>query len=150
MLLGHATTATDGTFTATVPAGPSRTIELAYRAFANNTNYTAQAKLTESVSAEITLRATPKHVKHTGTVTLTGQVLGDIPQGGVNVVLEVWYRRRWVTMHAPRTQGNGRFTLRYQFQNATGKFPFRVKILGPRPAFPYQSSYSNQTRVDVS
>ena len=100
-LITHATTGANGTFTVTVPAGPSRVIELAYRAFANATTYAAQARLTESVSAEVLLHINSKHTRPTGTITLSGRVAGPIPAGGVNLELEVFYHGHWVAFHAP-------------------------------------------------
>lgn len=146
-LIAHATTAADGTFAVTVPPGPSRVIELAYRAFANAAAYAAQARLTESVSAEVLLHINSKHTRPTGTITLTGRVLGPIPAGGVNLGLEVWYHGHWVAFHAPNTRPDGRFTLHYQFQGATGRFPFRVKALSGQKGFPYRSGHSSAVTV---
>ncbi|HEY7932438.1 MAG TPA: hypothetical protein VID48_01320 [Solirubrobacteraceae bacterium] len=147
--IGHATTSTAGAFAARIPPGPSRVIELAYRAFANNSTYAAEAKVSESVSAGATLHATPRHPGSSGTVTLTGRVLGAVPPSGVNLALEVFYRGQWVVMNASHTLSDGRFTLRYQFQHAAGKFPFRVKTLGGQRAFPYDAGYSQTISVIV-
>jgi hypothetical protein len=143
----HVSTGANGAFDASIPAGPSRTITLAYRAFANNAKYAAVAELNESVAAAITLSITPKLVEPSGTITIAGQVLGLIPPIGVKLALEVFYHGRWITMHAPRTRSDGRFTLRYQFQHAKGEFPFRVKVVSDQTGFAYQGAYSN--RVDV-
>jgi hypothetical protein len=83
-----------------------------------------------------------------GRDVLPGPALGDVPRDGLSVALEVWYRGQWVTMHAPRTRSDGRFTLRYQFQDAIGKFPFRVKALAGQLWFPYRAGYS--PIIDVS
>ena len=137
-----ATTGPGGAFLARVPAGPSRVIELDYRAFANASTYAAQAKITESVSAGIVLHVTPRQTGPTGTVVLSGQVQGPIPAGGVNLEIEVFYHGRWVAFHAPHTQPNGQFALRYKFQGAAGRFPFRVKALGGQNRFPYRTGCS--------
>jgi hypothetical protein len=144
----HVSTGANGAFQANIPAGPSRTITFAYRAFANESNYAAVAKINESVAAAITLSITPKRVERSGTITITGQVLGFIPPSGVKLALEVFYHGRWVSMPATRTRSDGRFRLRYQFQHATGTFPFRIKVVGGQAGFPY-SPGSGSNRVDV-
>jgi hypothetical protein len=146
-VIAHVTTGTGGVFTAQVPAGSSRTITFAYRAFANEPNYAAVAKINESVAAAITLSITPKRVERSGTITITGQVLGFIPPRGVKLALEVFFHGRWVSMPATRTRSDGRFRLRYQFQHAKGIFPFRVRALSDDVAFPYSAGTSR--RVDV-
>ena len=40
-VIGHAKTRANGTFTASVPGGPNRTIEIAYRAFSTDASYAA-------------------------------------------------------------------------------------------------------------
>ena len=42
-VIGHASTSANGTFTASVPGGPTRTIEIAYRAFSTDESYAAVA-----------------------------------------------------------------------------------------------------------
>lgn len=145
--IARATTGPGGRFVAKVPAGPSRVIELDYRAFANAPTYAAQAKITESVSAGIVLHVTPRRTSPTGTVVLSGQVHGPIPAGGVNLEIEVWYQGHWVAFHAPHTRADGRFSFRYQFQGATGRFPFRVRALASQNGFAYRAGYSNRVEV---
>jgi hypothetical protein len=144
--IARATTGPGGAFLAKVPAGPSRVIELDYRAFASASTYAAQAKITESVSAGIALHVTPRRTGTTGTVVLRGQVQGPIPAGGVNLEIEVWYHSRWVAFHAPHTRADGRFSLRYEFQGTTGRFPFRVKALTEN-GFPYRTGHSRGVKV---
>jgi hypothetical protein len=50
-----------GTFSYNVPAGPSRTIDVAYRAFSTNTTYAAQTTVTEFVGAGVRLQITQRH-----------------------------------------------------------------------------------------
>jgi hypothetical protein len=104
--------------------------------------YAAQAKVIESVSAGVLLHVSSRHTGPTGTITLTGRVLGPILADGVSLELEVWYYGHWVAFHAPHTRPDGRFTLKYQFQGATGRFPFRVKALSGQNGFPYRTGFS--------
>jgi hypothetical protein len=122
-LITHATTGANGMFTVTIPAGPSRVIELAYRAFANATVYAAQARLTESVSAGVLLHINSKQTRPTGTITLSGRVAGAIPAGGVNLprplgcVPRPTHGPRW-PLHAPLPVPGGHRTIPVQGQGA--------------------------------
>ncbi len=127
-LIGHAQTSATGTFLASVPAGPSRTIEVGYRAFSSDAAYAATATITESVAAGVRLSVTPQRTGSEGTVTLTGRVLGPVPPQGVSVDLLVHYRGHWEPFRTPRTDAAGRFTVVYQFEGALGRFPFRAEV----------------------
>lgn len=147
-LIGHARTKTDGTFVAAVPAGPSRTIELGYRAFSADSGYAASARLHESVRAGVRLTVNPRRTGSEGTITLTGKVLGPIPPQGVVVELLVHYRGRWEPFRDPRTGERGRFHVVYQFQGGIGRFPFRALVFGNQGGFPFVPGESRT--VDVT
>lgn len=127
-VIGHAKTAANGTFLAKVPGGPSRTIEVAYRAFSTDTSYTVAARIAEQVQAGIQLHVSPRTTGSEGTITLTGRVLGPVPRQGVSVNLLVHYRGQWEPFRTPRTDAAGRFTVVYQFEGALGRFPFRAEV----------------------
>jgi hypothetical protein len=127
-VIGHAKTAANGTFLAKVRGGPSRTIEVAYRAFSTDTSYTVMARIAEQVQAGIQLRVSPRTTGSEGTITLTGRVLGPVPRQGVSVNLLVHYRGQWEPFRTPRTDAAGRFTVVYQFEGALGRFPFRAEV----------------------
>jgi hypothetical protein len=146
-LLGQVTTAADGTFSANVAAGPSRRLVIGYRAFTGAGPYSAQAVLTETVSAAVTLRVTPRRTGPGGTITLSGRVAGPLPARGVVVELLVHYRGAWEPFRDPRTSAGGRFSVRYRFEGALGRFPFRAKVLGEQSGFPYATGLSRV--VDV-
>jgi hypothetical protein len=75
-LVGSAITRPDGTFTALVPAGPSRLVDLAYRSPSGAGGYVAQTEVLENVTAGLRLRITPRRTTPTGTVRFEGRVLG--------------------------------------------------------------------------
>jgi 5-hydroxyisourate hydrolase-like protein (transthyretin family) len=145
--IGHAVTAPNGRLVAHIPAGPSRTIDVAYRAYADAPAYAAQTETTETVSAGLHLTITPGQTRPTGTITLHGHVLGQIPHTGVVVEVLVYYHGCWEPIRTPRTDSNGHFTLRYQFQRAYGRFPFALRIRYGQIGFPYSGGWSR--RVDV-
>jgi hypothetical protein len=112
-LIGRARTGANGTFVASVPAGPSRMVEIGYRAFSGDVDYSARAKLVESVDAGVQLRVSPRRTGAEGTIALSGRVLGPIPPQGVVVELLVHYRGRWEPFRDPRTDSCERFRVVY-------------------------------------
>ena len=61
-VLTRAMSAVDGAFAARVPAGPSREIRVAYRAFTLDARDTASALVAEQVSARVVLHITPRRI----------------------------------------------------------------------------------------
>jgi hypothetical protein len=147
-LLTHTTTSSDGTFSVRVPAGPSRVIEIAYRAFSGDTTYAAVARIAETVEAGVRLSVTPTRTGPEGTIVLSGTVEGAIPPQGAIVDLLVHYRGRWEPFRTPRTNVRGRFRVVYQFEGGVGRFPFRAEVPGGQAGFPFGSGDSRV--VDVS
>ena len=145
-VIAHAQSDAKGAFAATVPAGPSRRVTIAYRPYTGG-RYAAQATVQENVTAAITLSVGPRRTAPGGTITLSGRVAGPLPARGVVVELLVHYRGAWVPFRDPRTSASGRFSVRYHFEGATGRFPFRAQVLGEQGGFPYQSGRSRT--VDV-
>jgi hypothetical protein len=147
-LIGRIRTNATGSFSTVVPPGPSRLIVLAYRAFSGDSGYAARAQVRESVSAGVQLSVSPRRASSTGTITLSGRVVGPIPSQGVIVGLLVHYRGHWEPFRTPRTDGNGRFSVIYQFQGSVGRFAFRAEVFGGQSGLPYTTGTS--TPVDVS
>jgi len=147
-LIAQLRTAGDGSFASNLPAGPSRTIEVAYRAFSTDSSYAARATLEESVGAGVALKVSPRRTNPTGMIVLSGRVAGPIPRRGVVVELLVHYLGRWEPFRTPRTDSNGHFSVAYQFQGSVGRFPFRAEVLGGQSGFPYGQGASRA--VDVA
>ncbi|HTU79151.1 MAG TPA: hypothetical protein VMF09_10370 [Solirubrobacteraceae bacterium] len=147
-VIAHARTSSNGTFATTAPGGPTRTIEVAYRAFSTEANYAALATIQESVSAGVRLNVAPRRTSPEGTITLSGRVLGPVPAQGVVVELLVHYRDHWEPFRDPRTDSHGRFHVVYQFQGGVGRFPFRALVFGNQSGFPFIHGESGA--VDVT
>jgi hypothetical protein len=147
-VIAHAKTRANGTFAAIAPGGPTRTIEVAYRAFSTDASYAALAKVQESVSAGLRLNITPRRTSPEGTITLSGRVFGPVPPQGVVVELLVHYRGRWEPFRDPRTDSRGRFQVVYQFQGGVGRLPFRALVFGGQTEFPFVHGESRS--VDVT
>jgi hypothetical protein len=149
-VIGHAhTDRNGGTFATVVPGGPSRTIEVAYRAFSTDAGYAAVAKIAERVGAGVQLHVSPPRTGSEGTISLTGRVLGPVPRQGVSVNLLVHYRGQWEPFRTPRTDAAGRFTVVYQFEGATGRFPFRAEVPPSQADFAFGRGLSKVVDVDT-
>jgi 5-hydroxyisourate hydrolase-like protein (transthyretin family) len=150
VVIGHGKTRANGTFAAAVPGGPSRTIQIAYRAFSTDASYAAATKIAEAVGAGVTLSVNPRSTGSEGTITLSGHVLGPIPAQGVAVELLVHYRGRWEPFRVPQTDSRGRFYVVYQFQGGIGHFPFLALVLGGQTGFPFAHGESRAVYVTTS
>ena len=149
-LLTHTTTGATGTFSTHVPGGPSRLIEIAYRAFSSDAAYTAIVRIKENVQAGVRLNITPTHTGPEGNIELSGTVAGPIPPQGVIVELRVRYRGRWEPFRTPRTKRHGHFSVPYQFQDALGRFPFRAQVPAGQAGFPFAAGESRVIDVHTS
>jgi hypothetical protein len=147
LVIGRASTNSSGAFTLEIPAGPSRLVQVLYRAFSADAGYAAQATVHEAVGAGVRLEIAPRYVSSTGTIVLSGRVLGSVPSQGLVVEMLVHYRGRWEPFRDPRTDAAGHFQVVYQFEGGTGRFPFRAEILGGQAGFPY--SHGESGAVDV-
>jgi hypothetical protein len=149
-LIRHTKTSTSGTFTVAVPAGPSRRIEVAYRAYSGDPTYAATSTVAESVGAGAQLHVSTRYTSPKGPITLSGRVSGPVPPHGTIVEVLVHYRGAWQPIRTPRTNSHGAFKIRYQFHNAHGRFPFRIEIPAGQASFPYATGYSNTVNVTTS
>ena len=149
-LITRTKTRSDGTFSVQVPAGPSRLIEIAYRAFSSDASYATVAGIKETVDAGVRLRVSPTHTGPEGTIVLSGTVEGPIPPQGAIVDLLVHYRDRWEPFRTPRTNAHGRFRVVYQFEGGVGRFPFRAEVPGGQAGFPFGGGESRMVDVSTS
>jgi hypothetical protein len=149
-VITHARTRVDGSFAVAVPAGPSRVVVLAYRAFSGDAGYAVQATIRETVGAGVQLNVTPRRTSSTGMIILTGRVQGPIPPQGTILDLLVHYRGHWEPFRTPRTDSSGRFQVIYQFEGGQGHFPFRAEVPAGQAGFPFTDGYSNTVDVTTS
>jgi hypothetical protein len=146
-VIGHGSTAANGTFSVHVPPGASRLILIDYRAFSTDAAYTAEAGVKETVTAGVLLQINHRRTTPRGQIVLSGKVQGPIPAQGVVVEMLVHYRGHWEPFRDPRTSRSGRFRMTYEFEGAVGRFPFRAEVLGGQAGFPYASGDSAPVSV---
>jgi hypothetical protein len=147
-------TRADGSFAYAVAPGPSRRIEVSYRATAQS----ASASVTASVvvTPQISLAITPTHTTNDHTITFRGRVSGgDEPHGGLPLELEYREGAQWMiyqVVHAdPR---DGSFVYRYTFRRTTQSITYTFRFAIPSSGvdgYPYQPAVSppRSVRVDA-
>jgi hypothetical protein len=147
---GGVTTGADGRFQFPVPAGSSRVLRLAYRAYKGDDAFVTRSTATLNVRARISVRG-PKRVRSRGTAKFSGRLVGrPFPPRGVTLDLQIYQPGvGWRVFGTTRTRKSGTFTVRYHFQRATrGRFTFRIR-LRPNDAYPYSRGVSRRMRVRV-
>jgi hypothetical protein len=147
-----ATTNLLGQFRFQVPAGPSRTISFAYRAFADDPRAAAVARVHLSVLPRIRLRIRPRRTFDGGTITWRGRVSGGpYPRGGVTLLVEVREGRRWQPFDEIVARG-GWFAYRYTFLRTTEPTSYRFRVALPANGaggYDYVPAGSNAITVHV-
>jgi len=112
-----ATTAANGSWSARLPAGPSRLVE-AYYAGASTLEPSLSAQVHVVVPAKVKLLSIfPPRVAWGGTVRIVGQLVGGyLPPGGALVRLRIGYGSAYSTYGVQEhVTGNGRFSTTYTF-----------------------------------
>jgi hypothetical protein len=149
-----ATTAADGTWTAELPAGPSRIVEAAYTGSAT-TEATVSGEVKVIVRSKIRLKSvTPNRVAWGQSVKIKGKLFGGyLPAGGVNVRLRIGIGDAKATYGVQEhVAGGGRFTTIYTFGAGEAqihrRYWFQIATL-PSGNYPYAPSSSNRIYVRV-
>ena len=158
--LGHftqaavATTAANGSWSARLPAGPSRLVE-AYYAGAATFEPSVSAQVHEVVPAKVKLLSIfPPRVAWAGTVRIVGQLVGGyLPPGGALVRLRIGSGSSYSTYGVQEhVTGNGRFSTTYTFgagqASSFQRFWFQLASL-PMGSYPFSPSDSGKRYVLV-
>jgi hypothetical protein len=147
------TTAADGSWTATLPPGPSRVIRAVTGGTA--TILPSSGQVTTIVPAKVKLlRIWPRRVPWGGTVHLVGQLVGGyLPPDGALVRLRIGIGSARLTYGIrEHVSGNGRFTTTYRFglgdPSVFQAFWFQIASL-PMGNYPYAPADSRRVTVVV-
>ena len=147
------TTRADGSWTATLPAGPSQVI----RAVTNGTStiLPSSGQVTTVVPADVRLlKVWPRHVPWGGTVHLVGQLIGGyLPPGGALVRLRIGYGSSYNTYGVQEhVTGDGRFSTVATFgprdPSIHRTYWFQIASL-PMGNYPYAPAASQRVPVIV-
>ena len=147
------TTGPDGSWTATLPPGPSRIIEAAYAGSPTILPATGSATVITPAKIEIT-RVTPDHTPWDRTVRITGRVLGGyIPASSKLLRLDlgiVGIPGLSKIQGIPNVSPDGTFTTTYKFARYQGVVRFWLQVSSLREAdFPFSPARSKRWIVTV-
>jgi hypothetical protein len=135
----------NGRFTYVAPAGPSRVIRFAYRSYSGDTSFADTTDVQLLVAAGVTIRATPRLVHNRHATVFRGRLLGKpISKRGVVIDLQVFFRNKWRTFGAPRTDNAGRYKFTYRFMAGAATWKFRARVRR-ESSYPYLEGYSART-----
>ncbi len=149
-----AITATNGSWSAKLPPGPSRLIEAVYGGGVG-VQPSVSGLVREIVPAKVELlRVKPRAVAWGGTVRLVGQLKGGhLPAGGALVRLRIGLGSSFTTYGVhEHVEGNGRFSTTYTFgvgdPSVHRSFWFQIASL-PMGDYPYAPASSRRIAVLV-
>ena len=148
--VGEVRTASDGAYRLTLPAGPSRTVRVGYRARSTDPDYARTADVGVRTIAGLTMRPSTRRTRNRRKVTFRGRLLGA-PAGSRKVVeIQVVSRGRWRPVDSDRIDDAGRFAVSYRFLRTfrTETYRFRA-IVRKEAGFPYETGRSGIRRVTV-
>ena len=146
-----ATTAPDGSWSATVRAGPSRVVRALYGGTPTlepSTSTTAHIVVPASVSLDVS----PRHTHWGGTIRLNGRLGGGyIPPAGEIVVLWVGWPGGSTEIGHLYARQDGRFKSTYTFLRGNGTETYRLWATTTRESdYPFAPAPSHPTTVRVS
>ena len=143
-------TGANGTWTAKVPAGPSRLIEAVY-AGDTTTEPATSALVKLIVPARVRIKITPRIIPWGSVLRITGRVLGGyVPTNSNLLRLNVGIGRIGHLEGLPEIQPNGRFVIVWRFNAGHGVLHpwFSVGTLS-ESAFPYAPGSSKRVIVTL-
>jgi hypothetical protein len=139
-----------GRFSFSIPAGPSRRVDVTFGGGIDLLHRTRSVTL--RVPAGSTIKASRTTIFGAATVRFSGRLglLGvKLPAGGKIVVLEAEQHGHWSTVASTRARGaKGSWHAEAHFRGNPGTFPVRLRI--PREAvFPYDTGHSRAIPIRV-
>jgi hypothetical protein len=146
------TTLADGSWSARLPAGPSRIVQAVYAGAP--TIEPAVSGLTHLiVPASIRLQSIrPQHAHWGATITINGRLRGGyLPPAGERVDLWLAYNGGRADIASTRVTGNGDFRLRYRFSSGNGTVSYPIWLTTTADsAYPYSPTHTRKQSVLVS
>lgn len=143
-------TASDGTWRAHLPRGPSRLVEAVYDGGSlTEPTKSAQARLT--VPAKVLLHIHPRRTHWGGTIQIRGRVLGGHIPPGKLLRLRIGVQGVKGTIGIPNVRPNGDFHTTFTFAPGHGKVRYWFSVSTLREAdYPFAPASSRRVYVRVS
>jgi hypothetical protein len=145
-----ATTTASGTWTANLPAGPSRLVMASYGG-ASTVEPANSASARVLVPARVRLGMHPTSAHWGGSIVISGRLKGGyIPTGGELVVLWIGWPGGSTEIGHVYTRSNGRFRTRYTFLRGSGTLTYRLWATTARESdYPYAPASSRRVWLTV-
>jgi hypothetical protein len=139
-----------GRFSFRLGAGPSRVVEVSYRAAANDPAPVAIARVNVRVRAGVTLHTSTRRVRNGTALRFYGRVRGE--RGTRRALVTIYAlsggRRARIPVETVRARSDGRFSYTYRFGSMTGPSVYRFEARVPRQTgFPYLEGVSQRVTV---
>lgn len=139
-------TATDGTFRAKVPPGPTRTVQLAAAECGS-----VGPTLSERVRGAVQARTTTRRIRNRQTARFRGKVLGGYVGKGLPLELQVKVGASWKDVKAVTSNAKGEYRASYRFMRTYVRYTYRFRVVSRAgSAWPYLPARSSQVRVRVN
>jgi hypothetical protein len=138
-----------GGFSYRLPPGPSRVVEISYRA-QDASAPLATAALAVRVKAGVTLRTSKRRVRNGSTMRFSGRVLGE--RGARRALVTIYALgggpRKRIPVETVRARSDGRFSYAYRFTRIPGPSVYRFEARVPKQTgFPYLEGASRVVTV---
>jgi hypothetical protein len=149
---GVVETGANGRFSYVPRRGPSRRLQLRYRAFTLDPEPSATAEATLNVRAGVRLEVQPRRTTSRGTIRFSGRLRGGPGRDGLQVALYAVGRsgRARVPVALLKTDDAGRFGYRYRFVRTFAPFTYRFQArLEHQRDYPYAAAVSRRVTVQV-
>jgi hypothetical protein len=142
------TTDARGSFTARIPAGPSREVRIAHWP---NEARVHERYLSLTSRAIPRLRLRPRRDLANGERVRFGVRLPGPGSTRRRVVIQARAGHRWIRIAGGRTSANGRWRGAYRFRSTTGdrRYAFRARVPN-QPGYPYAAGRSAIRRITVA
>jgi hypothetical protein len=144
------TSAANGSWTARLPAGPSRLVQAFYDGAAT-VEPTASAPANVIVAASLAMQIRPRSTHWGSTIRIRGRVRGGyVPAAGELVILHVGWAGGSTEIGHLYTDRKGRFRTSYTFLRGNGTVTYRLWASSARETdYPYAPSRSRKVSVTV-
>jgi hypothetical protein len=145
-----ATTASDGTWSARLPAGPSRIVRAVYGG-STTLEPAVSSPAHLIVPASVALSVSPRHTHWGGKISISGQLRGRyVPHAGELVVLWISWRGGKAEIGHIYARRHGRFATPYTFLRGRGTQTYRIWAVTAREGdYPYAPNRSRSISVLV-
>jgi hypothetical protein len=146
-----ATTGPDGSWTATLPPGPSRVVRAVYGG-AGTVEPAISTDARIVVPASVSLAVSPHHTHWGRTIKIRGRLHGGyVPPSGEVVVLWIGWPGGSTEIGHLYARGDGRFSSRYTFLRGNGSETYHLWAASATETdYPFTTARSRSTPVTVS